>query len=136
MKLHHAPYAALLLIASAAFAQAPKPAAEAKPPAKVNLACDESVQPATGFTGCEILRIKDYASRLEALRKESVPIEAEAGAFIQSVVNQNPGMQYEASSPQFPFGRIVPIPKPAPPPTPAAATPPATPAPAAAPVKK
>lgn len=130
-----------LFLSGVAFAQ--KPAAPA-PVADDNIACSNKVQPTTGFTECEMLRLSNYMSQLQAIKAESdkqvKPVADAGNEFIGKVVARNPGKQYESPSQQFPLGRLVPIPAPAPPTDPhtgqPAVAPTAAPTPAPAPTKQ
>lgn len=129
-----------LMLSGAAFAQ--KPAAPA--PAAATLTddaegCSQKVQPTTGLTECQMLRISNYLNQLDTVNANAnsakKPIADAANLFISKVVEKNPGKQYEPASQQFPLGRLVPIPPtPAAPPTaPAASAAPPSPAPPAVP---
>jgi hypothetical protein len=112
-----------LFLGGVAFAQ--KPAAPA--PADDNIACSNKVQPTTGFTECEMLRLSNYISQINSIQTQADaqkgPVATDANEFIGKVVavDRNKGKQYESPSKQFPLGRLVPIPPP--PAAPAAATP-------------
>ena len=81
--------------------------------AKPNIACDDTPTPTTGFTGCEILRLRDYLSQEQMLRAQLEPLDKEASDFIQKVVANNPGKTYERPSQQFPLGRLIAVAPPA-----------------------
>lgn len=115
-------YLAPFLLAASLHAQA-KPAAPVAPAVPVNVACSSDPD-ASGFTECERLRMRMYQLELQPYYDKINPIVDAYNQFIQKVMVQHPGMNYrqpQQGDQAFPYGRIVPAPKPTvvtPPPAP------------------